>query len=291
MNTKMFIRLFALCAFILFFAGKDKKAKEEKLDLKRVEKSLAKVTDKLYACKYEATNLEYRIFLNELKANKQFEIYNQSKIDSLGWRGKLAYNEPMVRFYHTHPSYNDYPVVNITHEGAENFCKWLTEKYNVCPDRKFKKVLFRLPTESEWEYAAAGGENVDNAIYPWGIYIRGTDGNYMCNVLHIGDENIRYDTLIKKYVIININVGHYMGVAGMLNDVADKTAPVKSYSPNKFELYNVCGNVAEMINEKGISKGGSWRSAGGDAIIKNREYYKKSSSSLGFRYFMEVVER
>ena len=84
MKTKNIIQVFALCVFILFFAGKDKIAKEEKLDLKKVEKSLVKVTDKLYACKYEATNLEYRIFLNDLNATKQFDLFKQSRIDSLG---------------------------------------------------------------------------------------------------------------------------------------------------------------------------------------------------------------
>ena len=283
MNTKMFIQLFALCAFILFFAGKDKKAKKDKLDLKSVEKSLAKVTDKLYACKYEATNLEYRIFLNDLKANKQFDLYKESKIDSLGWRDKLDYNEPMVTYYHTHEAYNNYPVVNITYEGADNFCKWLTDKYNASIDKKFKKVLFRLPTESEWEYAAHGDSS--KGLYPWGFRLLQND-RYLCNFKRIGDENIRFDTLIKKYEVV------FAGDNGQnLNDVVDITAPVDSYSPNKLGLYNVCGNVAEMINVKGISKGGSWKSAGGDVIISLKGYYKNSSDDFGFRYFMELVEQ
>ena len=85
---------------------------------------MVKVMDKIYACKFEAHNLDYRIFLNDLKANKQFELYRQSNVDSLNWRGKLSHNEPYVNYYHKHLAYNNYPVVNIKHEGAENFCKW-----------------------------------------------------------------------------------------------------------------------------------------------------------------------
>ena len=172
----------------------------------------------------------------------------------------------MVSFYHTHPSYNDYPVVNITYEGAENYCKWLTDKYNASQDRKFKKVLFRLPSESEWEYAAHGDSS--KSFYPWGLWLRGQNGFYLCNFKRIGDENIRFDTLTKKYIV---------GNGPNFNDAADITCPVDSYKPNKLGLYNVCGNAAEMIKEKGILKGGNWKSAGGDVIISLKGHYKNSS--------------
>jgi sulfatase modifying factor 1 len=38
-----------------------------------------------------------------------------------------------------------------------------------------------------------------------------------------------------------------MGIAGKLNDNADITAPVKSYMPNDFGLYNMAGNVNEWV--------------------------------------------
>jgi formylglycine-generating enzyme required for sulfatase activity len=81
-----------------------------------------------------------------------------------------------------------------------------------------------------------------------------------------------------------------MGIAGTLYDAADITAPVNSYWPNKFGLYNVCGNVAEMVSEKGISRGGGWKNAGGDVKIESKRNYTKSATDLGFRYFMEIIE-
>ena len=38
-----------------------------------------------------------------------------------------------------------------------------------------------------------------------------------------------------------------MGVAGKLNDNADITAPVFSYWPNDYGLYNMAGNVSEWV--------------------------------------------
>ena len=43
--------------------------------------------------------------------------------------------------------------------------------------------------------------------------------------------------------------GDYMGVAGHLNDNADITAPIYSYWPNDYGLYNMAGNVSEWVSD------------------------------------------
>ena len=59
------------------------------------------------------------------------------------------------------------------------------------------------------------------------------------------------DSRGKFYGEINANFvrarGDYMGVAGALNDNADVTAPVYSYAPNDYGLYNMAGNVSEWV--------------------------------------------
>jgi hypothetical protein len=49
------------------------------------------------------------------------------------------------------------------------------------------------------------------------------------------------------------------------------------------------GNVAEMLNEKGIAKGGSYNSPGYDVRIESKMNYNDASPEVGFRVFMEVI--
>mgnify|MGYP001483006403 CR=1 FL=1 len=274
--------LFVLITSISVFSGK---AQQASPDIRQIEKSLVKITDSLYAGKYEVSNNLYSLFIKYLKANNKADELKVAAVDSANWRDKLAYNEPYADYYHSHPAYTEYPVVNISYDAAVLFCKWLTDQYNAYPKRRFQKIVFRLPTNKEWTYAARGDSS--DSPYPWGIYLI-KDCKYMCNFRHFGDERVTFRKDLSIYEIVK-----NPGSPGSFEyaDIASITAPVFAYEPNKLGLYNVCGNVAEMVSMKGKTRGGSYKNSGWDVRIDASDNFTKSATDIGFRYFMEIIEK
>jgi formylglycine-generating enzyme required for sulfatase activity len=259
-------RILQSIGFIVCFLSLDAQIK-----VKEIHESLVKIKDRLYASKYEVSNKMYAELIKSLNEKKEEKSLQIAQIDSMRWLDKKSYNEPYVKYYHTHPAYFNYPVVNISYEGAKLFCIWLTEIYNLNPKRKFKKVAFKLPTEEEWIYAAQGGDT--NAIYPWKENtLRNKKGQILFNY--------------KK------ELSDTMWIDGKYVENTDVTAPVKSYWKNNYGIYNMGGNVSEMIIEKGFTKGGSWREDAEFMKVKNKNKFDgNAQSNIGFRYFMEIIEK
>jgi formylglycine-generating enzyme len=276
-----------LIPVLLWSAGFFVSAQEQNIKAKDLEKQFAKVNDTLYASKFETTNSEYRMFLQHLQATGKQDLYQQYEVDSAKWENADYYAAPLIKHYHRHPAYSKYPVVNISYEAAQAYCQWLTDQYHTNPKRKFRKVQFVLPTETEWMLAAQGGRS--QAMFPWGnYYLRNSRGEYLCNFKRIPDAFIRSDSVAGGPIVDVKAMREAFG--SDVNDRAIYTATVKSFWPNDFGIYNFSGNVSEMVAEKTFTKGGSWNSYGYYVQIRSREEYKGPSPQVGFRVFMKVIE-
>jgi formylglycine-generating enzyme required for sulfatase activity len=233
-----------------------------------------KVADNLFLDIAEISNAAWAEYRNWLK-NKYGENsaeYLASALDTNVWRDKLFYNEPYVKYYHSHPAYKDYPVVGVSYEQAVAYCNWRSDRVNELYYFKKHKlkyhadsnyvveqiVKYRLPNKAEWEKFAA----VDF------------------------DEKTKTKANKKQHVLYNYFKQDTLNNANSV----DVTAPVLSYYPDKNGVYNLLGNVAEMVNEKGIAKGGSFIHTLDELTPQKDFAYEKPSCYIGFRCAAELVK-
>lgn len=211
-----------------------------------------------YMQKTEVSNGEYLDFINDLKTTGQTEILAVALPDTSAWRRDYAFNEPFVIHYFRHPAYRNYPVVNVSYEGAKAYCDWRTKKALANKTKDGYTAMYRLPSKEEWMYAAMNTRQ--NSVYTWGgSEIFNAKGCALCNHMQS------------------------VSVIDATSDNAEVTALVDSYSPNNWGIYNQNGNVAEMINEKGIAMGGSWRSTKEEVCNTCESEYTQAMPTVGFR--------
>lgn len=228
--------------------------------------------DAFLIAKNEVTNGEYKEFLSAIKISDSSK-YLTLLPDTTVWRDQLAYNEPFVEHYFRHPAYNDYPVVGISKNQAEAYCLWLTVKINKeHPDLNLKA---RLPTKTEWIRAARGEKNW---AYALGNSVRNEKGMFLYNFKAIGDEFIHYDIDSSRFEI-----------KGNYNFDSFITVTSNSYWPNQWGLYNMCGNVAEIVGDEQYAYGGSWNSTGHDIKVESK-LKAKVASNVGFRVLLAISE-
>ena len=238
--------------------------------------------------------------LNEGKPRSQFIRKHDVKVypDTLVWIRDFSYsyNEPMTKRYYSHPAFGNYPVVGVNWVQATAFCEWRTQYLNAHLETKkmATESNFRLPTESEWEYAARGGRS--QSMYPWGnYYLRNKRGCLLAN--------------------FKPGRGNYPEDGGFYTVRAD------AYWPNDFGLYCMAGNVAEWTSsfyyegasnfehdmnpdirwnakdsdpprmKRKVIRGGSWKDVGLYLQTSTRtyEYQDTAKSYIGFRCVIDLA--
>ena len=108
------------------------------------------------------------------------------------------------------------PSENVGADHPVDSASWLDAR-DYC-----KKLALRLPLEAEWEYAARGGTQTE---FYWGNKVSGKEANFCDSTCEL---NIR---------------------ESRVSDGFRHTAPVGSFPPNPFGLYDMSGNVSEWVQD------------------------------------------
>ncbi|MGB1260941.1 MAG: SUMF1/EgtB/PvdO family nonheme iron enzyme, partial [Akkermansiaceae bacterium] len=165
-----------------------------------------------------------------------------------------------------HPGFRQgptHPVLNVSREMAEKYCKWLTEH-----EHKLERISadseYRLLTDWEWSLVAGLRDNPDDlpslrelrnvVLFPWGTAwppekMDERVGN-LADQAAAKAANVRRNRTLLNY-----------------NDGFEKTSPVGSFPPNKLGIYDLSGNAHEWVADNykrtgnyGVLRGGGWNS-------------------------------
>ncbi len=195
-----------------------------------------------------------------------------------------SYNDPMHQDYFFHPSYQDYPVVGVNWYQAQAFCNWRTKNKNdqIRDNKKSVQVpSFRLPTETEWEYAARGG--LEFAKYPWGGPSTTSDrGCFLANFKPVRG-NYAVDGALYTVEVNSYNANDY-GLYNMAGNVSEWTNT--SYNPASYYMGSTINpSVEDRNNKRKIIRGGSWKDVAYFLEVSTRdyEYADTARSYIGFR--------
>ena len=231
-----------------------------------------------------------------------FVIEREVKIypSTLDYQSDYAYanNETDATFNYEHVAHDDYPVVGITWEQANAFCHWRTHIMNSFLRSQKEPLLpdFRLPTETEWEYAARGGLGM--SPYPWGgPYTRNMKGCFLANFKPLRG-NYTADGGLKAIKVRQYNPNNY-GLYDMAGNVAewtstvfDETSTSYSHDMNSDNSYISSESDQDVLKRK-VVRGGSWKDI--SYFIQNStrtyEYDDVSTSYIGFRCVMDFLGR
>jgi formylglycine-generating enzyme required for sulfatase activity len=138
------------------------------------------------------------------------------------------------------------------------------------PDCNFAANGYRLPTQTEWEYAARGG--LSGKRFPWGDTIEHSQANY-------------YSSASYAYDISSTRDYHPIYATGEM----PYTSPVGALEVNGYGLYDMTGNVWEWSNDTSNSgrstRGGCWTANAFFARCgyASWDYQHASSDLVGFR--------
>ena len=172
------------------------------------------------------------------------------------------------------------PVIKVCYDDAVRYCEWLSDKTG---------VKFRLPSEAEWEFACRAGSS--------SAFSFGKIGDDFTKFANMGDIEFR-TPYHRSGVQITGGVSH-MALCGAaladnrFNDGYSVTAPVGSFKPNAFGLYDMHGNVAEWTSTRYAQYGADKLPSEVRYVVRGGSFYDRpercrSATRTGFAAWHRV---
>jgi formylglycine-generating enzyme required for sulfatase activity len=235
-----------------------------------------RITRPYYVGATEVTVAQFRQFVKETKHKTDAERGDGGMIYSKK-EGRWAPRKDNKWDSTPWKLYDNQPVVFVSWNDAKAFCRWLSRK---------EKRTYRLPTEAEWERACRGGSVW--ARFTWGDRLPGDRD------MNFGDGHPKLPESLTT-----------------VNDGFEFVAPVGSFPPNGYGLYDMDGNVMEWVEDEydrnffenspledpkssgggggRVNKGGNFLSSPADARCAFRGFSGPEMSffNLGFRVVLE----
>ena len=140
-----------------------------------------------------------------------------------------------------------HPVVCVSWNDAQAYVSWISQTTG---------EQYRLLSESEWEYAARAGTSTSRY---WG-----DEASEACNHENVADVSFR-----EKYT-------EWTDPSHDCDDGHLYTSPVGTHLPNKFGLFDMLGNVGELVED-------CWNDTYTDAPIDSRTWIAGDCSKRGLR--------
>ncbi len=164
--------------------------------------------------KYEVTNREFAVFVDE--TGYETEAGCAVRVGD-EW---LMHPDSHWTDLHTGQEWEpDHPVACVNWLDARAYVAWLADRSG---------QPYRLPSESEWEYAARGGASGD---FPWG-----PDPDQACSYANVYDSSAQAQQ-------------GYSWQSAVCDDGFAMLAPVGRLQPNGFGLHDVAGNLWEWVED------------------------------------------
>lgn len=208
----------------------------------------------------------YRSFMNVLANEDLCSMYAKVNYGYLtGYKIPVCYTDVLSK----NESMMNFPVTGLTYKQVQRYTEWLTTifKTKINEEQDFPyEINFRLPKNDEWEKMASLGlseamrkNNCLDSLNIEGCMLVNYNASTACK---------NYDDYLKN----SFGKGSSFGY---------------SFNPDNNGIYNIFGNVAEMVLENGLAKGGSYIHSAKNCALNITMEYENPEPWLGFRVVAE----